>query len=192
MLLRHGELESAILHMAAKCGLSATGGLRQHWPSLREPPPNVNATCTADLILHHFPTQGMTYLGDFTISHPNAQLHVRVAAEPAVPLATADDLGKRKHHKISKFLGALRVERNFVPPAAEKFVPLTIESYGATRKELVSLFKGLVSWWREMRYTTKLQVSIFRHKWRYRISTAVQAQNVEILSLGLLKWPCRS
>ena len=67
MLLRHNELESAMLHMAAECGLSATRGLRQHWPSLRDPPPNANATYTADLILHHFPTQGMTYLGDFTI-----------------------------------------------------------------------------------------------------------------------------
>ena len=43
MLLRHNELESAMLHMAAECGLSATRGLRQSLPSLRDPPPNVNA-----------------------------------------------------------------------------------------------------------------------------------------------------
>jgi hypothetical protein len=192
MLLRHNELESAMLHMAAECGLSATRGLRQHWPSLRDPPPNVNATYTADLVLHHFPTQGMTYLGDFTIGHPNARKYVRITPQPAVPLDTADTLGKGKHRKISKFLDALRVERNFVPPAAEKFVPLPMESYGAAGKELVSLFKGFVSRWKEMRHATESQVSIFRHKWRYRISTAVQARNAEMLSLGLLKWPCRS
>jgi hypothetical protein len=192
MLLRHNELESAMLHMAAECGLSATRGLRQHWPSLRDPPPNVNATYTADLVLHHFPTQGMTYLGDFTIGHPNARKYVRITPQPAVPLDTADTLGKGKHRKISKFLDALRVERNFVPPAAEKFVPLPMESYGAAGKELVSLFKGFVSRWKEMRHATESQVSIFRHKWRYRISTAVQARNAEMLSLGLLKWSCRS
>ena len=99
-----------------------------------------------------------------------------------------------KHRKIDKFLDALRAQRHFVPPVAEKFVPLAMESYGAAGEELVSLFKGLVSRWREMRHATESQVSIFRHKWRYRISTAVQARtrNAEMLSLGLLKWPCRS
>ena len=99
---------------------------------------------------------------------------------------------RKKHRKIAEFLAELRAQRQFVPPAAEKFVPLTMESYGAAGEELVSLFKGLVSRWREMRHATESQVSIFRHKWRYRISTAVQARNAEMLSLGLLKWSCRS
>jgi hypothetical protein len=109
-----------------------------------------------------------------------------------VPLETADDLRKRKHRKLSKFLGALRAERNFFSPAAEKFVPLAMKSYGAAGKELVSLFKGLVSRWREMRHATESQVFTLRHKWRYRISTAVQARNAEMLSLDLLKWSCFS
>jgi hypothetical protein len=193
MLLRHNELESAMLRMAAECGVSATAGLRQHWPSLRDPVPNVHITYTADMILHHFPTQGMTYLGDFTIGHPNARTYNRrITPAVAVPLKTANLLGKAKHRKIGKFLDALRAQRHFFLPVAEKFVPLAMESYGAAGEELVSLFKGLVSRWREMRHATESQVSIFRHKWRYRISTAVQARNAELLSSGLLKWSCRS
>ena len=109
-----------------------------------------------------------------------------------MPLKTAHYLGGKKHRKIDKFLAALRAQRQFVPPVAEKFVPLTMESYSAAGEELVSLFKGLVSRWWEMRRATESQVSIFRHKWRYRISTAVQARNAEMLSLGLVKWSCRS
>ena len=113
--------------------------------------------------------------------------------DPAVatPLAVADKLANDKHNKIKRFLATLRAERQFFPPVSEKFVPLPFETYGAAWAESVALFQGLVSRWKEMRHATESQVAVFRHKWRYWISTALQSRNAEMLSGGLKRWSCR-
>jgi len=115
------------------------------------------------------------------VRHPNAPSYV--PRKPAVtkPLDTAGRLGRNKRNKIRRFLGALHRERQFVP-TAEKFVPLPFETNGAAGAEAVALFRGLVSRWKEMRHATESQVAIFHHKWRYRISTAIQVRNAEMMS----------
>ena len=134
----------------------------------------------------------MTYLGDYTIGHPNAPSRIPDHPSPAVPLQAAHQLAANKRSKVRRFLRALRAESGFVPPSAEKFVPLAAETYGAASEELVALFNSFASRWKEIHHASEYRVAISRHQWRYRIPTAIQARNAELLSQGLLKWACRN
>ena len=121
--------------------------------------------------------------------HPTCPTYMRRVGDG--PLVTANQVAAAKEAKVDRFLELVQAERGYAPPASERFAALSFETYGAAGEPMARLFRGLIATWARTHHACESEVAVFRHKWRHRVSTAVQQRNAELMGFGAGAWSRR-